>query len=144
MSQSENQVQSSLPTNVTASTETTSTEQSQASTLLTKVSESIKNSNDVVKERLTSLLVEREIVARVELLDKALAKLSEAKKELGKLKPDQTSIAGDGTKTETYSKEQYKKREDVKENLDKLNAAVQTAMLGEGPEPFKKLKELVK
>lgn len=129
---------------MTASTETTSTEQSQASTLLTKVSESIKNSNDVVKERLTSLLVEREIVARVELLDKALAKLSEAKKELGKLKPDQTSIAGDGTKTETYSKEQYKKREDVKENLDKLNAAVQTAMLGEGPEPFKKLKELVK
>ena len=115
-----------------------------ASDLLSQVSETLKASAPNVQERLKNLLVERELASRVDVLDKALSKAKEAKKELDKIRPDQVQIDTQGAKTETFSASAWESRKKAQEQLDKLNRAIEAALLGEAPDAFSKLRELVK
>lgn len=117
------------------------TQNSIATELLSEVTETIKNSSTAIRSRLKDALVEREVVSRVDVLDKALVKIREAKKELLKMKPDQVSFDGGGQKVETWSKAAHETKVKADETLAKLEAAFAAAMLGEN---FDKLRDLVK
>lgn len=109
--------------------------------LLKEVADTLKNSTTTVKIRFKEMLVERAIASRVEQLDKGILKVQEAEKELRKVKPDQISIAPDGTKNETFSKDAWDKKQKAEETLKKLRDAVEKALNGEG---FDKLAEQLK
>ena len=115
--------------------------QSVATDLLASVAETLKNSTDTVRARLTQTLVERKLASRVDLLDKGLTKLTDARNELKKMRPDQVSISGDGTKNETFSKDAWDKKAKAEEALAKLEKAVEQALTGES---FDKLQEMTK
>lgn len=86
-------------------------------------------------------MVEREINERVELLDRALVKLRDSKKELDKLRPDVKSYGATGEVAhELYSEEMMKKRKAATEQLSKLENAVEKALTGED---WNKLKEII-
>lgn len=122
-------------------TKTTVTTNTASVSVLTDAAEAVKNATGDVRTRLVNMLVERELTSRVEVLDKALNKLKDVRKELQKLKPDQVAMAADGTKTETYSEAKWKERAKVQEDLTKLEKAVEAALAGES---FDKLRESVK
>lgn len=109
--------------------------------VLNEVTLMVKKSSETVRSRLISSLVEREIVNRVDLLDKSLLKLREAKKELDKVKADVETFDETGNKvSSSYSKTKYEERKKAQESKDKLEKAIEQALEGEG---FDKLKELV-
>lgn len=109
--------------------------------VLTDAAEAVKNATGDVRARLVTTLVQRELDSRVDVLDKALTKLKDAKKEFQKLKPDQVALSADGTKSETYSEAKWKERAKAQEELAKLEKAVESALVDGS---FDKLRELVK
>lgn len=116
--------------------------QNNASTeLLSEVAETIKNSSSAIRSRLKDTLVEREVSSRVDLLDRGLLKLREARAEIKKMKPDQVSFDGGGQKTETWSKDAHEKKVKAEEQVEKLEKAIELALSGDS---FDKLKDLVK
>lgn len=108
--------------------------------ILAEVAETLKNSNDVVRGRLTAMLVERKLASRVDVLDKALSKLNDCRNELRKMKPDQVSFVN-GEKQEAFSKDSWEKKSKAEEAMSKLEKALESALSGEN---FDKLQELVK
>lgn len=112
-----------------------------ATELLSEVAETIKNSATAVRSRLKDTLVEREIASRVDILDKALIKIREAKKEFQKMKPDQVSFDAGGQKIETWSKLAHDNKTKAEGDLAKLEDAFAKAMIGE---QFDKLREMIK
>lgn len=115
------------------------------SEVLSEVSEALKGSPDTVRCRLKSALVERELAKRVELLDKALSKLGEQRKDILKMKPDVETFSEDGVKLPgTFSKAKFEEKKKAAEAMDKLQKAVEAALLGESPDAFAKLGELIK
>ena len=80
------------------STSSNVTKQSAVNDLLASVAETLKSSTTTVYNRLTQTLVERKLASRVDLLDKGLTKLTEARNEFKKIRPDQVSIGLDGAK----------------------------------------------
>jgi hypothetical protein len=112
-----------------------------ATELLSEVADTIKNSTTAVRSRLKDALVEREVASRVDILDKALLKIREVRKEVQKMKPDQVSFDAGGQKIETWSKAAHEAKVKADESLGKLEGAFTAAMLGEN---FDKLRELVK
>lgn len=119
---------------------TDDTKKSGASDVLAQVAETLKNSTDTIRARLTATLVERKLASRVDTLDKGLLKLQEGRNDLRKLKADQVSIDADGTKRETFSKDAWEKKNKAEEALGKLEKAVEAALSGES---FDKLQELL-
>lgn len=118
-------------------------EESKASihqTVLAEVADALKGSNETVRARLKSALVEREVLKRVDLLDKGLLKLREAKNDLNKIRPP-VSFQADGTKVEgTFSKADFESLKKAREKVAKLEAALEKALVGQ---EFDKLGGLV-
>lgn len=116
------------------------TKQSATTSVLAEVASILKNSAPTVKDRLVAALTERELVKRVDLLDKALVKLRDFKKEVDKIKPqDQFDL--DGNKVATFlSKQQHEDLKKAKEKVQKLEKAFEKALAGE---EFDKLSNLV-
>jgi len=109
-------------------------------TVLAEVADALKASTQDVKQRVRGVLVEREIAKRVDLLDKGLAKLREAKGEVNKIRPP-VSFTADGTKVEgTFSKADFEVLKKAKEKVAKLESALEKAFAGE---EFDKLSGLV-
>jgi hypothetical protein len=133
MNENENETATPAPTDDTKPTR-------QAVTVLAAVSERIGASGPAVRERVVSALVEREVVARVELLDKALAKRTETEKDLRKLKPDVENYDADGKLvSSSYSKAKADELKKARESLDKLEKALDKALVDND---FSKLREL--
>lgn len=109
--------------------------------ILTEVAATLKNSSDAVKTRLVSTLVEREVLNRVDVLDKALVKLKDVKKDLEKVKPDQETFDVDGKLISSgYSKVKADERKKAIDLKDRLEKAIELALSGDG---FDKLRELM-
>ncbi len=110
--------------------------------LLSEVSDLIKNSHETVKQKLVSVLVEREINERVDLLVSAINKLKDIKKELDKIKPDiETFDAITFTKLPTqFSKSKWEEKKKMTERKEKLEKVIDSALDGE----FEKLREVMK
>lgn len=118
-------------------------EESKVSThqaVLAEVADALKGSSEAVKGRLKAALVEREVVKRVDLLDKGLAKLRDLKGEVNKIRPP-VSFQADGTKVEgTFSKADFESLKKAREKVTKLEAALEKAFAGQ---EFDKLTNLV-
>lgn len=136
-------------------------EESKVSTsqgVLAEVADALKNSNGTVRTKLVHTLTERELVKRVDTLDKALVKRAQLQLELNKFRMPTKKVFKlvDGQMVEanveiTYSPEEAKKyNEEVKqfnkqlkeatEKLQKFDNALEKAFAGEG---FDKLTGLV-
>ena len=110
-------------------------------TILELVKTKIAESTPIVKQRLTGMLVDREVDRRVEMLDKALAKLSELRRSEAKCKPDNVTVSDDGTKQQNFSTAKYEERKKLREKTVKLEKAIDAALEGESKDAFQKLKE---
>jgi hypothetical protein len=116
------------------------TKPSAAQGVLVEVADALRNSSQTVRSRLVTALTERELVKRVDLLDKGLAKLKEVKKEVDKIRPADM-FDGDGNKVPGhFTKQQHEELKKAKEKFAKLEKAVEKAFAGE---EFDKLANLV-
>lgn len=108
--------------------------------VLAEVADALKGSPDNVRHQLKELLVTREVSKRVDLLDKGLNKLREAKAELNKIRPP-VSYQADGTKVDgLFAKADFEKLKQAKEKVSKLENALEKAFAGQ---EFDKLAGLV-
>jgi hypothetical protein len=104
---------------------------------LAEVADKIKNSAPEVQEKLISLLTEREITLRVNLLDKAFGELKTLQTDMYKLKADQESFNEAGEViARTFSKARLDERKKLQEKLEKLENSIGKALEGD----FSKLK----
>jgi len=135
-------------------------EQNQTSTgasVLAEVADALKASPPDVRSRLVKVLTERELVKRVDLLDKALVKRGQLQNELNAIRPPGKKafvLQEDGKMVEVqavYTAEEKKKHEEemkqfnkkLKEATDKLANFDKTleAAFGGGPDGAEKLTE---
>lgn len=110
--------------------------------MLAEVVERLDTSSIDVKSRLVTTLVERELVKRVDLLDKGLAKLRELKREADKIRPKKVfdvETLKEITST-TFSPEEAKTLRAAREKVTKLELALEKAFAGQ---EFDKLANLV-
>ena len=119
--------------------------QTVTSTVLSEVAEQLKNSAPAVQDQLKKVLVERELNKRVDILDKALTKLSELKRDVSKVKPDVETFNEDGTKVSAlFSKAKLEERKKAQEALDKLTKLIEVALSPTPGDAFSKLSEQIK
>lgn len=124
--------------------------------VLAEVAGALKASTGEVRTRLVKALTERELVKRVELLDKALVKRGQLQNELNAIRPPgkKNFALVDGKMVEVqavYTQEEVKKHNDelkqynkkLKEATDKLANFDKTleAAFGAGPDGTEKLTE---
>jgi hypothetical protein len=115
----------------------------QAQELLAEVAEKIDASGVAVRERVVSAMVEKTIAQRADLLEKALNKLGDLRKELYKLGPDAITFVGpERTKHEAFTKQQLDARVKAEENIEKLETAIENTLKG-GKDTWKKLSEVL-
>lgn len=101
--------------------------------VLTDVSDTLKTSADgAVLKRVKDAFVERELVKRTDALVKAFDKLTAAKSDLKKIKPDNVLYDEDGNVTqESYSKAKLDERGKAKKQVAKLEEAINAALAGD-------------
>lgn len=116
------------------------TKPSAAQGVLVEVADALRNSSQTVRSRLVTALTERELVKRVDLLDKGLAKLKEVKKEVDKIRPADMFDAEGNKVPGHFTKQQHEELKKAKEKFAKLEKAVEKAFAGE---EFDKLANLV-
>jgi hypothetical protein len=111
-----------------------------AVTLLSSISEKVKESNDAVREQVIENRVSKEINKRVEALDKALGARSAAQGDVRKLdRPDVKALDSEGKiVSEAYSEERFKELKKAREKLEKIDKAIDKALNGD----FSKLNEI--
>jgi len=114
--------------------------ENKAKGLLAQVAERVKGAGDVIQERYIDTLVQKEISERVALLDKAMQKRFTCLSELNKVnRPDVETFDADGKLvTGTYTKERIKAIREAKEQLGKVENAIDKALGGD----WSKVKEL--
>lgn len=111
-----------------------------AQSVLAEVADALKASPATVRSRLVASLTEREVAKRVDMLDKALAKLKEQKREMDKVRPADMFDAEGNKVPGHFTKQQHEELKKSKEKFSKLEFAVEKAFAGEG---FDKLAGLV-
>lgn len=114
--------------------------ENKAKGLLAQVAERVKGSGDVIQERYIDTLVQKEISERVGLLDKAMQKRFTCLSELNKVnRPDIEAFDAEGKLVVGhFSKERIKAIRDAKEQLGKVENAIDKALGGD----WSKVKEL--
>lgn len=117
-----------------------STKVSTSQDVLAEVASALQASPVSVRQRLVSALTERELVKRVDMLDKGLSKLKEMDREINKIRPED-SFDSDGNKVPgRFTKAQFESLKKAREKREKLHGAMEKAFAGEG---FDKLTNLV-
>jgi hypothetical protein len=116
------------------------TKPSVAQSVLVEVADALKASPATVRSRLVTALTERELVKRVDMLDKGLAKAKELKREVDKIRPADMFDSEGNKVPGHFTKQQHEELKKAKEKLSKLEAALEKAFAGEG---FDKLANLV-
>lgn len=114
-----------------------------AKTLKQSVADSLAASGQETFDRVRDYLVEEELKRRADLLLKGLAKKSELERDIRKVKPDQQSFdATNKLVSESYSKGKAEELKRLKEQLAKIEKALEAALNFEKP-CFDKLGECV-
>jgi len=125
--------------------------------VLAEVATALQGSTGEVRGRLVKALTERELVKRVDLLDKALVKRAQLQNELNAIRPPSKKVfklGADGKMQEVeafYTQEEVKKHtEETKQYAKKLKEATEKlakfdkaleAAFGAGPDGTEKLAE---
>jgi len=108
------------------------------------VSERIAGSSQTIFDAVVKARTNVEVDRRVDLVEKTLTKLQDAKKTFGKLsKPDiNTGYSEDGTKLpDAFSKERIEEKKKLTESYDKVEAALNKAMETQTNDDWNKLSE---
>lgn len=116
------------------------TKLSAAQSVIAEVADALKASPTTVRDRLVAALTERELVKRVDMLDKGLAKVKELKREVDKIRPTDLFDAEGNKVPGHFTKAQHEELKKAKEKFAKLESALEKAFAGEG---FDKLSGLV-
>lgn len=98
------------------------------SNVLAEVANVLQASPPDVKARLVSVMVERELVKRVDTLDKALVKRKELSKELDKIKPEPSYDAEGKEVPGNFTKAQNESRKKALEQLNKFDRLLEEAL----------------
>lgn len=119
--------------------ETNEAKKSKAQEMLAEVSEKIKGSGEVIRQRLVDAMVEKELAQRVEVLDKAFAKRFELIAALNKVnRADEVKKDADGKVIfESWSDARREEVKKAKEALEKHENALEKALISN---EFSKLK----
>ncbi len=104
-----------------------------------EVNATIAGMDAAVQAQLKELHVTRELNSRVEVLDKAFAKLREARKELQKMNPDIKNRDASGNPVAAWSNEAWEKKQKAQEALTKLEKATEAAFGGKSFDELRKL-----
>lgn len=131
--------------------ETTKDQKSTGATVLAEVADVLKDSAPSVRSRLVSVLTERELAKRVDLLDKALVKRQALFIETKKLKPKKMVVLNeDGSTTDVpvpMTPEEVKKFQkavkEANEKLAKFDDLLEKAFTGAAQDSFDKLAKQV-
>lgn len=101
--------------------------------VLTAVSETIKDrASEEVVARVQETFVERELTKRTDALVKAFDKLSAAKGDLNKIKPDNVLYNEDETvASSTFSKAKLEERNKARKAVKKIEDAINAALAGD-------------
>lgn len=101
--------------------------------VLSEISETIKNDgNATVMARVKEAFVERELQKRTDALVKAFDKLTEARSDLKKIKPDVVAYDEDGKEVSaSYSKAKIDERKKAQEKVGKIESAINAALAGD-------------
>lgn len=110
--------------------------------VLEAVKTKVSASPEVVQNRIIDLLVEREVSARVDMIDQALAKLVAFKKDLEKIKPDTSTFTEAGVETRVFSKAKFEEKKKLEEKIAKLEGALDKALENSGE--YNKLVDVMK
>lgn len=116
-------------------------------TVLAEVADALDKMAEEGRNRLKSVLIEREMTRRVDLLDKALVKRQQLLVEVKKLRPTKMfKLNEDGTSTEVdapVTAEEAKKFtnavKEAKEKLEKFDALLEKAFTNPDKDTFDKL-----
>jgi hypothetical protein len=94
------------------------------------VAERLANSGDAVKELVIEKLVDDELEKRKQLVLKGVDAVDNARKDLSKIKPDQTSfdVEGQPVGTPAYSRGKLDELNKAKQKLAKLEGALNKAL----------------
>lgn len=119
--------------------------------VLAEVADALALSAPLVRERLKTVRVERELSKRVDLLDKALAKRMTLFIEVKKLKPKMMAVLNeDGSSTPVpapvtpeEAKKFAKAVKEAKEKLEKFDDLLEKAFSGAAQDSFDKLAKQV-
>jgi hypothetical protein len=114
--------------------------ENKAKGLLAQVAERVKDSGDLIQETYITKLVTKEVEQRVDLLDKAMQKRFTCLSELNKVnRPDIEAFDELGKLVSgNFSKDRVKAIRDAKEQLQKVETAIDKALGGD----WTKVKEL--
>jgi predicted transcriptional regulator len=114
-------------------------------TIQEKVAEKIAGSGENIADTVVNKLAEVEISKRVDILTQAIKKQEVVEKEFKKVdgKDDVTTYIG-GAEVKAMSKARFDEIKKAKENVDKLNAAIEEALTKNTTEAYTKLDETLK
>lgn len=114
-------------------------------TIQEKVAEKIAGSGANIADTVVNKLAEVEITRRVDILTNAIKKQEPLEKELKKIdgKDDVTTYVN-GAEVKAMSKQRFDEIKKAKENVEKLNAAINTALTDNTTEAYNKLDETLK
>lgn len=146
--------QTSTATDATV-VDATASKASASADLLTEIAERLRASATDVQRRLANKLVEKQVLNRVDLLEKGLAKQEQLQGELKKIQPPskKTFALVDGKMVEvqaTYSQDEVKKHneetkqynkklKEATEKLNKFNNVLNAALAGSEPDKLVEL-----
>ena len=98
-------------------------------TITEAVAEKIANAGPMVHERVVTLLAEKEIERRVNLVIQATTELEKLTEQTKKFKPDQRFLNADGQVVqESYSQAKFDERKKHLARVEKLEKALNTAL----------------
>ena len=117
-----------------------SQKESTGNNVLAEVADVLKGSSGEVRKRLVNALTERELVKRVDILDKALLKRKDFVKEVDKIRPEKQYDLEGNEMPGNFTKAQHDQRKQAKEKLTKFDKLLENAFNGQD---FDKLSQML-
>lgn len=109
-----------------------------AQTVLAEVASVLEGASGDVRSKLVSLLTDRVVTTRVELLDKALVKRKDLAKEVEKIRPKKVFNADGSEAPGTFTNEEFQSLKKAKDKLGHFDSALEQAFAGDA-KGFEKL-----
>lgn len=113
-------------------------------TIQEKIAAQIAGSNEVIANAVVEKMAAVEISKRIEILHKGIEKQDSLKKELNKINRDDITEYVAGEPTTKMSEARFKEIKKLKESLEKLTKAIDTALVTNTSENYTKIADAIK
>jgi len=110
-------------------------------TIQEKVAEKLSSCGETVINTVVDSIVNLKVTERAGIVTKTINKLDSLQKDLSKIdgKPDTTYYGTDGVKTEVISQKRFEEVKKLKETIEKLTKALETALETNTDDSYTKL-----